>query len=122
MPRAQQHTLHQHEMISARRLPPCVDVASAASGENQRAQLVCRCFGSLIQGSRQALRKLSANMKRHSALLKAQLSWAQGKEALYGLHNGYSIALKKNKTKQENKWQPQAEKLKEEKAHFCKSI
>lgn len=39
-----------------------------------------------------ALCKLFANMKRHSALLKAQLTWAQGKEALYRLHNGYSIA------------------------------
>lgn len=63
--------------------------------------------------------KLFANMKRHSALLKAQLTWAQGKEALYRLHNGYSIALKKKK---KNKWQPLAEKLKEEKTHFCKSI
>lgn len=39
-----------------------------------------------------ALCKLFANMKRHSALLKAQLTWAQGKDALYRLHNGYSIA------------------------------
>lgn len=59
-------------------------------------------------------------MKRHSALLEAQLTQAQGKEALYRLHNGYSIALKKQNKR--NKWQPQAEKLKEEKTHFCKSI
>lgn len=62
-------------------------------------------------------------MKRHSALLKAQLTQAQGKEALYRLHNSYSIALKKKtQNKKKNKWQPQAEKLKEEKTHFCKSI
>lgn len=42
-----------------------------------------------------ALCILFANMKRHSALLKAQLTWTQGKEALHRLHNGYSIAFKK---------------------------
>lgn len=46
--RAQQHTLHQHEMISATSSPTLRDVVSAVSGANQKAQLVCRCFGSLI--------------------------------------------------------------------------